>query len=228
MRNLSGKPKKRMSGKGRFITVEGGEGVGKTTQLAVIQSAIESAGFEVVMTREPGGTPRAEKIRELLLLPTTESMPQTCELLLMFAARCTHLENVIKPALDRGAWVVSDRFTDATYAYQGGARGMSKNDIAMLEQLVQGTLRPDLTLLLDAPVAQALERARRRNEGQQTDRFELERAAFFDRVRATYLERAAGEPRRFRVIDASQPLAAVTNTVRSAIRMFAEEALRNG
>jgi dTMP kinase len=216
-----------MSGKGRFISVEGGEGVGKTTQLAVIQSAIKSAGFEAVMTREPGGTPRAEKIRELLLTPTAEPMPQTCELLLMFAARCTHLENVIQPALERGAWVVSDRFTDATYAYQGGARGMSRADIALLEQLVQGTLRPDLTLLLDAPVEQALERARRRNEGQQTDRFELERTVFFERVRATYLERAASEPRRFRVIDASQPLDVVTDAVRSAIRLFVETG-RNG
>ena len=154
-------------------------------------------------------------------------MPHTCELLLMFAARCTHLENVIRPALERGAWVVSDRFTDATYAYQGGARGMSKSDIAVLEDLVQGALRPDLTLLLDAPVEQALERVRRRNEGRQTDRFELERAAFFEKVRATYLERAAAEPQRFRVIDASQSLADVTDAVRSAIHLFATKTSRN-
>ncbi len=214
--------------KGRFITVEGGEGVGKTTQLSVIKQVLAEGGVECVMTREPGGTPRAEQIRELLLTPTQEPMPPTCELLLMFAARATHLENVIKPALERGAWVVSDRFTDATYAYQGSARGMSVADIAVLEDLVQRSLRPDLTLLLDAPVEVALERARQRNQGQQTDRFELERAGFFERVRSGYLARAAQEPQRFRVIDASRPLKDVSETLRSLLATYVAEAKRHG
>lgn len=210
--------------KGRFITVEGGEGVGKTTQIAVIQEKLSSSGLEVVMTREPGGTARAERIRELLLTPTDEPMPAICELLLMFAARSTHLENVIKPALDRGAWVVSDRFTDATYAYQGAARGMPASEIALLENLVQRTLRPDLTLLLDAPVEVALERARQRNQGQQTDRFELERASFFERVRAGYLARATQEPQRFRVVDASRPVGEVSSALRSLLAAYIDEA----
>ena len=206
--------------KGRFITVEGGEGGGKTTQLAVIQQVLASSGLECIMTREPGGTPRAERIRELLLTPTNEPMPATCELLLMFAARSTHLENIIKPALDRSVWVVSDRFTDATYAYQGAARGMPLTDISVLEDLVQRSLRPDLTLLLDAPVEVALERARLRNQGQQTDRFELERVGFFERVRAGYLDRAAREPLRFRVIDASQPIAEVSASLRTTLEAY--------
>lgn len=214
--------------KGRFITVEGGEGVGKTTQLGVIKQVLADSGVECIMTREPGGTPRAEQIRELLLTPTQEPMPPTCELLLMFAARATHLENVIKPALDRGAWVVSDRFTDATYAYQGSARGMSVADIEVLERLVQRSLRPDLTLLLDAPVDVALERARQRNQGQQTDRFELERAGFFERVRSGYLARATHEPQRFRVIDASRPLAEVSEALRSLLATYVAEAKRHG
>lgn len=214
--------------KGRFITVEGGEGVGKTTQLAVIRQVLADSGVECIMTREPGGTPRAEQIRELLLTPTQEPMPPTCELLLMFAARATHLENVIKPALERGAWVVSDRFTDATYAYQGSARGMPVADIEVLERLVQRSLRPDLTLLLDAPVEVALERARQRNQGQQTDRFELERAGFFERVRSGYLARAAHEPQRFRVIDAARPLAEVSEALRSLLATYIAETKRHG
>lgn len=216
-----------MASMGRFITVEGGEGVGKTTQLAFISAALERAGLEVVKTREPGGTPRAEEIRAVLLTPTTEPMPPVCELLLMFAARCTHLENVIKPALARGAWVVCDRFTDATYAYQGGARGMPVELIASLERAVQGTMRPDLTLLLDAPVEIALARARRRNAGAQTDRFELERATFFERVRETYLARAAAEPDRFRIIDASQSLTIVGTAVAEALRPYLETVLHD-
>ncbi|MEQ1581900.1 MAG: dTMP kinase [Steroidobacteraceae bacterium] len=214
--------------KGRFITVEGGEGVGKTTQLAVIREVLAASGLDCIMTREPGGTPRAERIRELLLTPTAEPMPPTCELLLMFAARSTHLENVIKPALDRGAWVVSDRFTDATYAYQGAARGMSMADIAMLENLVQRSLRPDLTLLLDAPVEVALERARQRGQGQQTDRFELERTSFFERVRAGYLDRVAQDPQRFRVVDASLPLAEVSAALRSTLAAYIAETKHHG
>ncbi len=217
-----------MSVTGRFITIEGGEGAGKTTQLAVVSDFLTKAQLEFVMTREPGGTPRAERIRELLLAPTAEPMPAVCELLLMFAARCTHVENVIRPALARGAWVVSDRFTDATYAYQGAARGMSMAHIAELESLVQGSLRPDLTLLLDVPVEQALERARLRNEGQQTDRFELERANFFERVRKGYLSRAQHEPQRFRVIDASRPLAEVSAAIRATLQTFLEIEAPNG
>lgn len=212
--------------RGRFITVEGGEGVGKSTQLGIIHDTLATAGFEVVMTREPGGTPRAERIRELLLAPTPEPMPAVCELLLVFAARSSHVEHVIRPALARGAWVVCDRFTDATYAYQGGARGMPAGQISVLEQMVQGDLRPDLTLLLDAPVDLALERARRRNQGQDTDRFELERAAFFETVRSTYLERSRAEPERFRLIDAGASLAAVSARVRQAIEDYVAEASR--
>jgi dTMP kinase len=214
--------------KGKFITVEGGEGVGKTTQLVVAREVLAASGLECIMTREPGGTPRAERIRELLLTPTEEPMPPTCELLLMFAARSTHLENVIKPALERGAWVVSDRFTDATYAYQGAARGTPVADIALLEDLVQRSLRPDLTFLLDAPVEVALERARQRNQGQQTDRFELERASFFEQVRSGYLARAAQEPQRFRVVDASRALADVSATMRSLLAAYVARTKQRG
>jgi dTMP kinase len=144
---------------GTFITIEGGEGVGKSTQIAALRDTLTARGLEVVVTREPGGTPRAERIRELLLATTNEPMPIAAELLLVFAARATHIENLIRPALARGAWVVCDRFTDATYAYQGGGRGVSRNEIAALERLVQAELRPDLTLLLDAPIAVGSARA---------------------------------------------------------------------
>ena len=212
-----------MMQRGRFITIEGGEGVGKSTQIAAVRAVLAGAGIEALVTREPGGTQRAERIRELLLTPTDESMPQTCELLLMFAARSTHIENVIRPALARGAWVICDRFTDATYAYQGGGRSVPQTQIAVLEQLVQGNLRPDLTLLLDAPVALALERARARNQarGDATgDRFECEQREFFERVRNAYLEIAAREPRRVRVIDASRDIAAVERDVIGAVTEF--------
>ena len=201
--------------KGKFITVEGGEGVGKTTQLVVVREVLAASGLECIMTREPGGTPRAERIRELLLTPTEEPMPPTCELL-------------IQPALERGAWVVSDRFTDATYAYQGAARGTPVADIALLEDLVQRSLRPDLTFLLDAPVEVALERARQRNQGQQTDRFELERAGFFEQVRSGYLARAAQEPQRFRVVDASRALADVSVTMRSLLAAYVARTKQHG
>jgi dTMP kinase len=208
---------------GRFITIEGGEGVGKSTQIAAVRQAVEGAGFEVVMTREPGGTERAERIRDLLLTPTSEAMPTTCELLLMFAARATHIENLIRPALARGAWVVCDRFTDATYAYQGGGRNVPHEHIAMLEKFVQGDLRPDFTLLLDAPTELALERARQRNtqRGEQHgDRFEREQGAFFERVRAAYLAIARVEPRRVAVIDAALSLDKVRLQVQSTINAF--------
>lgn len=208
---------------GRFITIEGGEGVGKSTQISVVRAAIEAAGFHVVLTREPGGTERAERIRQLLLEPSDESMPQVCELLLMFAARATHVENVIRPALARGQWVVCDRFTDATYAYQGGGRGMNREHIATLEQWVQGDLRPHLTVLLDAPVELALQRARARNAqlgNEEGDRFEREQAQFFARVRSAYLSIAQHSPDRVKVVDAANDQDAVAADVRAIIGEF--------
>jgi len=205
---------------GKFITIEGGEGVGKSTQIAAVRATVAAAGFDVLLTREPGGTERAERIRELLLTPTAEPMPPLCELLLIFAARATHIENVIRPALARGTWVICDRFTDATYAYQGGGRGMPHDQIAVLEQLIQRDLRPHLTLLLDAPVALALARARARNAERgnaEGDRFEREQAQFFERVRATYLAIAQAEPQRVRVIDAARDLHVVEAAVRAAV-----------
>jgi dTMP kinase len=208
---------------GRFITIEGGEGVGKSTQIATVRAALQDAGFNVLLTREPGGTERAERIRDLLLASTAEPMPQTCELLLMFAARATHIENVIRPALDLGIWVVCDRFTDATYAYQGAGRNMPRDQIAVLERMVQHDLRPQLTLLLDAPVELAMRRARARNAEQGNaagDRFEREQTSFFERVRAAYLDIAEAEPQRVRVIDATREVAIVEADVRSAIASF--------
>jgi dTMP kinase len=207
---------------GKLITVEGGEGVGKTTQLRVIEEVLRAAGKEVVMTREPGGTARAEKLRAMLLEPSDERMPSIGELLLMFAARATHLDNLIRPALERGAWVVSDRFTDATYAYQGGGRGMSMEQIATLESWVQGSLRPDLTLLLDAPVELALARARERNRArdQDDDRFEREEREFFERVRSAYLAIARSAPERVIVIDTQVGVAAVEHAVRAALSKY--------
>ena len=202
---------------GKFITIEGGEGVGKSTQIGRLRDFVAEHGVEVVVTREPGGTKRAERIRELLLETSDETMPSTCELLLMFAARSTHIENVIRPALARGAWVICDRFTDATYAYQGGGRGLSLDNIASLERMVQGTLRPDLTLLLDAPLDVSSARASARNAAAGTsDRFEQERRDFFERVRNAYLDRARQEPKRFAVIDATQSLEAVTVAIQLA------------
>ena len=185
----------------RFVTLEGIEGVGKSTQLARLAAALAARGIDADVTREPGGTALAERIRGMLLDHAGESMPPAAELLLMFAARALHLDNRIGPALAAGRWVLCDRFTDATYAYRGGGRGIDVETIATLEKLVQGTRRPDLTVLLDMPVAEALERARRRCGA--ADRFESERAEFFERVRRVYLERAAAEPRRFAVVDAA-------------------------
>jgi dTMP kinase len=204
--------------RGKFITFEGGEGVGKSTQIAALRDALRTRGRDVLVTREPGGTARAERVRELLLETSDEPMPPQCELLLVFAARATHIDNVIRPALERGTWVVCDRFTDATYAYQGGGRGVPREDIALLEQLVQRDLRPDLTLLLDAPVDVATQRATSRNVANgSADRFEREQHAFFERVRATYLEQAKREPARFAVIDATAAREAVTRAILAAI-----------
>lgn len=186
----------------RFVTLEGGEGAGKTTVLNALCEALQDDGQEVVRTREPGGTALAELIRELLLGATHEPPAPETELLLMFAARAQHVRQTILPALERGAWVVSDRFTDSSYAYQGGGRGLDAALIAELERRVVG-LRPGLTLLLDVDVARGRERARGRD--LYPDRIECERDEFFERVRAAYRARAAAEPQRFRVLDAAQP-----------------------
>jgi dTMP kinase len=191
---------------GRFLTVEGIEGVGKSTQVARLSAALSERGIAHVVTREPGGTPLAEKIREIVLTVRDESLPPTAELLLMFAARAVHLANHVEPNLRAGRWVICDRFIDATYAYQGGGRRLSIDHIRQLQTMVQGARLPDLTVLLDAPVTQALERAHQRNAGAAADRFESERAEFFERVRDAYRARAAAEPIRIAVIDASQSI----------------------
>ena len=189
--------------RGKFLTIEGTEGVGKSTNLAFVADWLRGRGIEVIVTREPGGTPLADEIRSLLLSKREEPFDETAELLLVFAARAQHLAQVIKPALARGAWVLSDRFTDATFAYQGGGRGLSKTTIEQLEQLVQGDLRPDLTLILDIDVELGLNRARQRGE---LDRFESEAVVFFERVRAAYRQRAESAPNRYAVVDAGKTL----------------------
>jgi dTMP kinase len=190
---------------GRFLTIEGIEGVGKSTQVARLSEGLNERGIAHVVTREPGGTPLAERIREIVLDNARgETLPPTAELLLMFAARAVHLTNLVEPNLRAGRWVVCDRFIDATYAYQGGGRRLSVDHIRQLETMVQGARRPDLTVLLDAPVEQALARARLRNAGAAADRFESERAEFFERVRDAYRARAAAEPDRIAVVDAGQ------------------------
>jgi len=195
---------------GRFLTIEGIEGVGKTTQVARLSRYLEKRGIDHVVTREPGGTPLAEKIRDLVLRPPGEALTPAAELLLMFAARSLHLANHIGPALNAGRWVICDRFTDATYAYQGAGRGVSQTDIRFLETLVQGALRPDLTLLLDVPVDVGLERSRQRDAGGIRDRFDFERAEFFERVREAYLSRARAEPQRMAIVDAVASMDEVT------------------
>lgn len=199
-----------MQARGRFITFEGTEGVGKSTQLENAATTLKQLGVELIVTREPGGTPMAENIRELLLAPREEPVHETTELLLMFAARAQHLHNRILPALDQGKWVLCDRFTDATFAYQGGGRGVSRERIALLEALVQGDVRPDHVILLDAPVETGMARARKRGE---LDRFEQEAQAFFQRIRDTYLERATALPSKYHVVNAALPLDQVSASV---------------
>jgi dTMP kinase len=202
---------------GKFITVEGSEGVGKSSNLAFIETYLTNVGINVLRTREPGGTPLGEAVRELLLDARQSAMCDDTELLLMFAARAQHLAEVIRPAIAAGQWVLCDRFTDATYAYQGGGRGVPMERISVLEDWVQGELRPDHTLLLDMPVAAGLERAGARSE---PDRFEQEQQAFFERVRETYLARAKAEPNRFHIIDASPSLDKVQAQITSILKLI--------
>jgi len=203
--------------RGKFITLEGSEGVGKTTNLEFVYRYLASAGIESVQTREPGGTPLAEELREILLAVREETMSAQAELLMMFAARSQHLDQVIEPHLAAGRWVICDRFTDATYAYQGGGRGVDEDQIAALEALVHGDLQPDLTLYLDL----APEIASQRIAQRKADRFELEKRAFFERVRASYLNRAE-RYKRFAVIDASVTLAQVQNRIAEVLQRLVD------
>ncbi len=201
----------------RLITLEGGEGAGKTSAIAAIRDRLQAAGHEVVLTREPGGTPLAERIRELLLNPQDEALAPETELLLMFASRAQHVREVVRPALRRGAFVVSDRFTDASYAYPGAGRGLDPEWIAALERRAVG-VKPGLTLLLDLDVREG--RARTAGRDLWPDRIESEQDDFFERVRAGFRGRAAAEPQRFRVIDAAQPPAGVAAAVEAAITAY--------
>ncbi len=201
---------------GCFITFEGVEGVGKSTQVARLEEALLARGLDVLVTREPGGTPLAEQIRALVLHHRGEALPDAAELLLMFAARAVHTENLIRPALQRGAFVLCDRYTDATYAYQGGGRGIADALIDPLATLAQRGLWPQCTILLDAPVAPALQRARAR--AGKTDRIEGETLAFFERVRARYLARAAAAPERIQVVDATGTPEAVGARIWAVVR----------
>lgn len=199
---------------GLLITLEGGEGAGKSTNLEYIKQQLEAKGRSVCVTREPGGSELGENIRRLLLDPAFTGMCSDTELLLMFAGRAEHISQVIKPAISAGVIVLCDRFTDATFAYQGGGRGIAMHRIQVLEDYVQGDFRPDLTLLFDLPVAMGLARAGKRGE---LDRFEREQQQFFEKVRQTYLQRAAAEPDRFRMIDASRDLTEVKQALDTVI-----------
>jgi len=201
----------------KFITLEGSEGVGKTSNMEFIKTLLDNANIAYIETREPGGTPLGEALRNTLLGEDFKGMADDTELLLMFAARAEHVAKVIRPALENGQWVLCDRFTDSTFAYQGGGRQLDVNRIAGLEQWVLGDLRPDLTLLLDAPVEVGRERAGKRSA---PDRFEQERDAFFNRVRETYLQRAKNDPNRIKVIDASGDLESVTCQVEAVLKNY--------
>ena len=200
--------------RGKFITVEGIEGVGKSTNIAVLVERIEAAGHEVLTTREPGGTPFAEDIRDILMNRRDEPVPEIAELLLMFAARSFNVNNVIRPALEKGTWVVCDRFTDSSRAYQGGGRGLPMETIDAMAEWVHGDTWPDLTILLDAPVDVGMSRAGSRSE---PDRIEQERHDFFERVRDCYLEIAAREPGRFVVVDTTRDIDAVKADVAALV-----------
>ncbi|MGO1463451.1 MAG: dTMP kinase [Marinobacter sp.] len=211
-----------MTVRGRFITFEGTEGVGKSTQMANAAATLKKLDVDCIVTREPGGTPMAEAIRELLLAPRDEPVNELTELLLMFAARAQHLHAHILPALEKGQWVLCDRFTDATFAYQGGGRGVPSERIALLENLVQGDVRPDHVVLLDAPVETGMTRARKRGE---LDRFEQEAVSFFQRIRDTYLARAAVDPARYSIVDASVSLEQVSNRISELMCKFRSDLL---
>lgn len=202
---------------GLFITVEGSEGAGKSTNLAYIETYLRGLGKEVLVTREPGGTALGEQVRELLLGHRHDGMADDTELLLVFAARAEHLDKVVRPALAAGTWVLCDRFTDATYAYQGGGRGIPTERIEQLENWVQGALRPDLTVLLDVPVAVGMSRAGKRSA---PDRFERQQADFFERVRGTYLARASLHANRYRIVDASKPLERVQADLKKTLDAY--------
>lgn len=200
-----------MIGSGKFITLEGVDGAGKSTHIPFITDLLKAKGVEVVVTREPGGTTLGEKLRDLLL---REPMHPETETLLMFAARREHIESVILPALERGAWVLSDRFTDASFAYQHGGRGVNAEKISVLESWVQGNLQPDLTFLFDVPVKISCQRL---SDARDPDRFEQENAAFFERIRAAYLERATHFPKRFHIIDSNRPLEAIAKELEEIV-----------
>ncbi len=206
--------------RGKFITIEGIEGVGKSTNMATLVEALEAAGHKVLTTREPGGTPLAEDIRDILKNRGDEPVPEIAEVLLMFAARSFNVNNVIVPALDAGTWVVSDRFTDSTRAYQGGGRGIPMETIDLVADWVHGDTWPDVTILLDAPVEVGMDRAGRRSE---PDRFEQERHDFFQRVRECYLQLAISEPERFVVIDTTRSLEEVEQDIRTLVAQIISE-----
>jgi len=205
---------------GRFITLEGIEGVGKTSNIAYIQCLLKDKNIPVLLTREPGGTALAENIRQLLLDKDQESIAEQTELLMMFAARAQHIKHVIYPTLEQGIWVICDRFTDATYAYQGGGRNMALSAIQWLENFVQADLRPDLTLLLDAPVQLGMQRVVQRGK---MDRFESEKVAFFEKVRQAYLTIAKQQPERVKIIDATQSLENVQSQISNILSPFIHE-----
>jgi len=204
--------------RGIFVTLEGGEGAGKSSNLAFVGECLQQRGWRVRVTREPGGTPLGEEIRRMLLAHGEHAPVTDAELLLMFAARAQHLERVIRPALAAGECVVCDRFTDATYAYQGGGRGVDEDRIARLENWTQGELRPDLTILFDLPVATGLQRTGKR--GVQADRFEVAGEEFLERVRQAYLRRAQADPARFRVVDAAREPQAVRRELHELIQAW--------
>lgn len=206
--------------RGKFITVEGIEGVGKSTNIEFLSGLIESRGFAVLVTREPGGTPTAERIRQMLLEHGDEPLPDIAESLLFFASRSLHVDNAIRPALEAGTWVVCDRFTDASRAYQGIGRGLGLDKINLMAEWVQGGLEPDLTLLLDARVTTAMQRTEARGAA---DRLDSEEAAFYERVRQGYLGLAAAEPDRFAVVDANREITQVQDDIARALtRLFSD------
>ena len=207
-----------MSGSGRLITLEGGEGAGKSTVMDAVRERLEARGIRVIVTREPGGTVLGEAVREIVLDPARRNISAESELLLMFAARAQLVRELIRPALDAGQWVLSDRFTDASYAYQGAGRGQPESRIAELERWA-ALLKPDLTLLLDLPIADGLARASGRGKA---DRIELENSDFFERVRGAYRARAAAEPARFRIIDATRSLDEVRAAACAAVEAFVD------